>query len=78
MVNKVRKEDRAGGGNQVSSNINCTDGQTLIGAVLALPAQDESLVEAVTQYLFGANYDPWEFKHDWRPVVTGIQYPLAK
>jgi hypothetical protein len=40
-----------------------------------LPAGDERLVEAVTQYLFSANYDPWMFQHDWGPIVTGVPYP---
>jgi hypothetical protein len=56
--------------------IHCDSGQTLISAILALPAGNERLVEAVTQYLFTANYDPWLFQHDWGPIVTGVPYPI--
>ena len=55
--------------------IHCNSGQTLISAVLAVPAGNERLVEAVTQYLFSANYDPWMFPRDWGPIVTGVPYP---
>ena len=61
-----------------SAAINCTQGHALIGDLLVLPAQNESLVEAVTHYLFSGNYDPWKFEHDWGPVVTGIPYPVGK
>jgi hypothetical protein len=56
--------------------ISCTQGQTLLSAVLVLPARDEKLVESVTQYLFSGNYDPWMFNPDWGPLTTGAPYPL--
>jgi hypothetical protein len=58
--------------------INCTEGNAMISDVLVLPAQNESLVDAVTHYLFSGNYDPWKFEHDWGPVVTGVPYPVGK
>jgi hypothetical protein len=59
-----------------AATINCTEGQTFIDALLVLPARDERLVEATTQYLFSANYDPWMFPLDWGPSVTGAPYPV--
>jgi hypothetical protein len=50
-------------------------GQTLVDAVLVLPATNEALAESVTQYLFSANYEPWAFEKDWGPITTGAAYP---